>query len=190
MAAVPGAYDLLAAVLTYPDEGYLGAVADAQDLLEPRYTDAAQQIAEFAGRVSDLDTDELRELFTVTFDLNPVCSLDVGWHLHGDAYERGEFLVKARGFLRACGIVESAELPDHLANLLRALPRLGPEDARDLATAAVLPALGRMVAALNARSNPYEHALNAVYCLVTADFGPARPDAAPAPAFRRAGRTP
>ncbi len=40
------------------------------------------------------------ELYTRTFDLNPVCALEIGWHLFGEDYERGAFLVRMRDQLR------------------------------------------------------------------------------------------
>lgn len=171
MSMDPRPYDRLAVVLAYPDESYLAAAQEARAALDPRNGEAAQQVAAFTSRVDALDTDELRELFTVTFDLNPVCSLEVGWHLYGDTYDRGEFLVKARRLLRECGVGESTELPDHLAQLLRVIPRLGAAEAREFAADAVLPAVAKMQAALVAKHNPFEHVLGAVYCLVTADAG-------------------
>jgi len=32
----------------------------------------------------------------LTFDINPACALEVGWHLFGEDYMRGQFLVRMR----------------------------------------------------------------------------------------------
>ena len=89
MQAPARVYDLVGALLTYPTDGYLALADECRDALEVKYEDAAQRVASFIDRVGALATDELQELFTVTFDLNPVSSLEVGWHLHGDSYDRG-----------------------------------------------------------------------------------------------------
>ena len=77
-------------------------------------------LADFPG-FEQLGSTELEELYTRTFDINPVCSLEVGWHLFGEDYNRGAFLVRMRGLLREHGIEEGAELPDHLESVLRVL---------------------------------------------------------------------
>jgi nitrate reductase molybdenum cofactor assembly chaperone NarJ/NarW len=163
------ACELLSVLLTYPTERYLAVAEEARDVVDQEHSEAAQQVAAFLGRVDGLATDELQELFTVTFDLNPISSLEVGWHLHGDTYDRGEFLVRSRQILRQCGIRESAELPDHLAHLLAALPCLEPGETRDFVAESLTPALEKMQAALAASHSPFEYLLNAVYCLVAAD---------------------
>ena len=77
---VPNIYDALAAVLTYPDESYLAAVHDAVRTAPP---EIKQLLQEFVREIDGKNTFELQELFTVTFDLNPVCSLELGWQLFG-----------------------------------------------------------------------------------------------------------
>ena len=43
-----------------------------------------------------MSVEDLQELYTRTFDWNPDTSLEIGWHLYGENYERGEFLVEVR----------------------------------------------------------------------------------------------
>lgn len=104
---------------------------------------------------------ELEEFYTRTFDLNPVCTLEVGWHLYGEQYERGRFLARMRDLLRVVGQDEGGELPDFLPSLLCALARLPREEMDDLA-AALLSAVGKMCAALEGKDNPYQALLAAV----------------------------
>lgn len=152
-------YDALAAVLTYPDENYPVAVGEAV-----RTAPAAieRPLREFARELEGKDTLELQELFTVTFDLNPVCSLELGWHLFGENYDRGLLLVRLRGLLRQYRIAETGELPDHLAYALRLLARMDVEERQHFAAAIVLPALGKMLDAVHDQHNPYERVLEAV----------------------------
>ena len=38
--------------------------------------------------------EQIQELYTRTFDINPVCTLEIGWHIFGEDYARGALLVK------------------------------------------------------------------------------------------------
>jgi nitrate reductase delta subunit len=192
MRADIAVHDGLSRVLTYPDEQYLAAVGALRQAFGPTEQKASADLAAFAARLDGLGVDALRELFTTTFDLNPVCTLDVGWHLYGETYDRGDFLVKARGLLRECDIDESAELPDHLAHLMRTLPRLDAERAHDLAATVLLPAVERMQVALAKRDSPFRHLLDAVRAVVAADAGVsnAKPGSAAVRPFRAPELTP
>ncbi len=97
----------------------------------------------------------LEELFTRTFDGNAERALEAGWHLHGESPSRGRFLVRMRELLREHGLAEGVELPDHLTNLLCLLERADGELARELAREALLPALSKIAAGFEDRSNPY-----------------------------------
>ena len=152
-------YDALAAVLTYPDENYLEAILEAARTAPP---EIEQLLQEFARELEGRNTLELQELFTVTFDLNPVCSLELGWHLFGENYDRGLLLVKMRELLRQHGIAESGELPDHLAHALQLIARMDAQERHDFAAAIVLPALGKMLDAFRDKPNPYKKVLEAI----------------------------
>lgn len=151
-------YDALAAVLTYPDGNYREAILQAARTAPP---EIEQPLQEFARELEGKSALELQELFTVTFDLHPVCSLELGWHLFGENYDRGLLLVKMRELLRQYGIAESGELPDHLAHALRLIARMDAEARHDFAAAIMLPALGKMLDAFRDKPNPYNKVLEA-----------------------------
>ena len=155
-------FEALAAVLDYPRDGYLGEVGEAVQQLTALCPEAGEALKSFVKRVHDLDIEQLRELFTRTFDLDPDCCLDVGWHLFGDHYDRGDFLVRMRGHLRRLGVEESTELPDHLTHVLRALARMDADEAAEFISTYGLPALDKMRARLVDKDNPYEQVLHAV----------------------------
>ncbi len=165
-ARSPAAFDALAGVLRYPDNGYRALARGCAATVEGLSAEAASRAAAFAGEISDLDRDEIGELYTRTFDLDPACALDLGWHLYGEAYERGRFLVTLRGLLRAHGVAERIELPDHIAHVLPLLGRMEPGQAAELAKNAVAPALTTMRDALESTDNPFRHALAAAGALV------------------------
>lgn len=151
--------DLLARLLGYPGTDYPMAARAAQQLLSEEFPEQTGHLDRFSSYVQGAPPEELEELFTRTFDLNPVCCLEVGWQLYGEDYNRGNFMVRMRQQIRAHGLAESIELPDHLANLLPLLGRLEPEDAGPLCASSVLPALIKMQEGLAGRGNPYEELL-------------------------------
>jgi nitrate reductase delta subunit len=168
-------YDRLAALLRYPDAAYLDDVDTCRRALAAAAPDAAARAEQFAAGVRGLPVADLEELFTRTFDINPVCSLEVGWQLFGEEYARGTFLVRMRQEMRRFSLAESTELPDHLTHVLAILGRMEPDCADDFATACVLPALERMCAGLAGKDIPYEHALGAIHAFLVARHGAALP---------------
>lgn len=123
--------EALAPLLTYPGRDY---------------KTAAESCPEFARAIEPLSTEELQEAWVRTFEMTPECCLDIGWHLFGENYERGEFLVMLRQELRRYGIAESAELPDHLSHVLPLVARM--EASREFAGRFLDPALDKILAGL------------------------------------------
>ena len=131
----------IAELLVYPTAGWherARACAEAVGELDP---EVGRLLADFVAQTHDLPVGQLQELFTSTFDLNPVCSLEVGWHLFGEDYSRGAFLVRMREELRRLQLPESTELPDHLTHVLAVLEKMDAEAAEKFAAACVMPAL-------------------------------------------------
>lgn len=158
--------DRAAGLLLYPGAGYHEQVRRCQAELAGAVPEGADFLVAFAEAIHALTPEDLEELFTRTFDLNPTCALEVGWHLFGENYSRGDFLVKMRQAMRHHGLPESAELPDHLAHVLAVLGRLPPGEYAPFAESHVLPAIDKMLAGLADQGNPYEKLLRAVRCLV------------------------
>jgi len=152
----------LAALLRYPEEGYPNAAERCFEALGAGDAEAAVLLGKFLAHTRDCSVEDLQALYTSTFDLDPMCALDVGWHLFGEKYERGEFLVRMRVELRRLGLAESHELPDHLTHALEALARMEPEKAEEFAAACLYPALDKMCAALEGKTNPFENVLLAL----------------------------
>ena len=130
---------------------------------------------ELAERLRYPDTPALQELYVQTFEFNPACTLEIGWHLFGENYERGEFLVRMREQLRRHGIVETSELPDHLQHVLLLIGQADHREAAELAGQFVLPALGKIRDAL--KENAYGVLIAGIEAKLEADFpdAPRRP---------------
>lgn len=155
-------FELLATLLRYPEEGYGREAERCREFFSAEYPEVGIQVGEFADRTRSLSLEDMQVLYTSTFDLNPLCSLEIGWHLFGENYERGEFLVKMRGELRRFGVAESTELPDHLTHALELLARMETPEATSFATACLFPALDKMRTEMAGKSNPFENVLLAI----------------------------
>ncbi len=154
-------FDALSRLFTYPDAGYAEMLESCRQAWAI-CPETAARLAEFAGRIHGLSSEALEEAYTATFDLNPACALEVGWHLFGEAYERGEFLVKVRQSLARHAVVETTELPDHLSHVLALVGRMPAEEASAFTAACLLPALQKMTASLSGKESPFEPLLHAV----------------------------
>jgi nitrate reductase delta subunit len=125
-----------------------------------------------------------QELYVQTFEFNPACTLEIGWHLFGENYERGEFLVRMREQLRRYGIAESSELPDHLTHLLVLIGRMEHEEAAELAGQFLLPALAKIQDGL--KDNSYGSLIATVQAKLEADYPDAPRRPAQLPIFQEA----
>jgi nitrate reductase delta subunit len=171
MSEVTALYDALAGLLVYPNEDYSERIAACRHALAERHPEATQLLDAFAEHVQPLSAEDMEEKYTHTFDLNPVCSLEVGWHLYGENYSRGEFLVKMRQELRRAALPESTELPDHLTHVLGAVARMPPREADRFTVTYVLPALEKMLKGLAGKQSPYENVLEAIRQVLTSPYG-------------------
>lgn len=132
-----------------------GVVASLLSYPDATFHDRAPLIPDFHDEIAHVSLEGMQELYTMTFDLNPVATLEVGWHLWGEQYERGRFLADLRAKQAQLGIDEGTELPDHLTTLLP----MAAED-EDLAKK-VIAALDKIAKPLEEQGNPYRHVIRA-----------------------------
>ncbi len=130
---------------------------------------------ELADQLRYPDDPAMQELYVQAFEFNPACTLEIGWHLFGENYERGEFMVRMREQLRRYGIAESTELPDHLTHLLLLIGCMDYTEGAELAGQYVLPALGKIKDAL--KEHIYGPVIAGIEAKLEADFpnAPRRP---------------
>jgi nitrate reductase assembly molybdenum cofactor insertion protein NarJ len=122
---------------------------------------------ELAGELRYPAEPAMQELYIQTFEFNPAATLELGWHLFGENYERGEFLVRMREQLRRHGVEETAELPDHLTHLLPLLARMEAQEGAHLAGEFILPALDKIQLP---DENPYRAVIERIRERLRADF--------------------
>ncbi len=161
-------YDWFARMLSYPNDMRYGIWDSCPPSAGGGYDNShltshiSHHLDGFKKGIDGLSVEELEELYTRTFDINPIANLEIGWHLYGEQYERGEFLVMMRSLLRDHAVEESSELPDHLTHILLALGRMKKEEADAFAVKYVTPSIGKIVEAFGETENPYVHLLHAI----------------------------
>ena len=147
-------YNKLADLLEYPASNWDSKIAACAD------NDA---LTKFRSAIAALSLSDLQELYTRTFDLNPVCALEVGYHLFGENYKRGEFLANLRETEAPFDLGQEYQLPDYLPVLLRLLTKLDDEELRSsLISQCMVPAIEKMLSSFKDTNNLYRYLLEAV----------------------------
>lgn len=158
--AGPKTWHTFSSLFSYPNDQTVEAAELLYIILQHEIPDAAKGISDFGAYVGQHDTWQLEEAFTGTFDVNPSCALEVGWHLFGEEYARGLFLVRMREELRKYELSESAELPDHITHALALVGAMPNDEAKRFVVACVLPAVKKMHLALFDTDSPYRHVVS------------------------------
>jgi len=159
------AHDAMACLLEYPSDRYQAGLPGWIEAVSAVCPEAAADLRPFAEWVESRTPAQLEENYTLTFDNSTTRALEVGWHVFGETYGRGAFLVMMRDCLRTIGLPESAELPDHLGHVLQVLGRAGPAEAAELGGKATL-AISKIAAVLAAEKSPWVGVLDAAWKLV------------------------
>ncbi|MDA1014835.1 MAG: nitrate reductase molybdenum cofactor assembly chaperone, partial [Planctomycetota bacterium] len=155
-------YRAFSRLLSYPDDQTGEAAELLYIVLKDVLSESAKDVASFGAFLEQHDNWQIEEAFTSTFDINPPCALEIGYHLFGEDYTRGLFLVRMREELRRYGLDESAELPDHITHVLAVIAAMSAEEADRFVPACVLPAIEKMQTALAKQDTPYRHVINAL----------------------------
>jgi nitrate reductase molybdenum cofactor assembly chaperone NarJ/NarW len=180
----------LAALIDYPDE-QIGAHLEAcQGDLNRILPEAQASLAEWQGFLDQNPLWAVQELYTQSFEINPICPLDIGYYLFGEDYQRGLFLAQLRESQEEVGLTDEVELPDHLPVLLRWLARVYGSDLHtDMAAECLVPVLRRMDESLSPAGSPYRSVLHAITLVLERDLSErgiaVRVDDARGAAFRR-----
>lgn len=139
-------YTLLADLFQYPDTRFADRVKRVQAFLDGQYPEAGVVLNGFTAFTDQASLTEQEELFTRSFDVQAVTTLDLGYVLFGDDYKRGALLVNLNREHKDAGNPCYNELADHLPNVLRLLPKMQDAGLRaELVEKIVAPALRKMI---------------------------------------------
>jgi nitrate reductase molybdenum cofactor assembly chaperone len=170
--AMRSIYKILADLLDYPVADWQSRCDECKELLIAESESFVSQFALFASETEKLSLSDLQELYTRTFDLSPVCALDIGYHLFGENYKRGVFLANLRETEAPFDLGQEHQLPDYLPVLLRLLTKLTDEELRSaLIVDCMIPALEKMLKTLGEGENPYRHLIAAVNAKLKSEAG-------------------
>lgn len=155
--------DDLATALEYPSGTTALRCAEATRTLPEKYSVMHKALTDLEHWLNRAAHGQAEEWYSRIFDLNPDCTLNIGYHLFGEQYERGAFLAGLVGEHRRVGLEIPDDLPDYLPSILRLLARVEElEDAQTLVSHAMLPALHRMQADLAKSEAPWVPLLTAL----------------------------
>jgi nitrate reductase assembly molybdenum cofactor insertion protein NarJ len=165
-------FSLLAAVLEYPTDRLVERTNVVIKALEGMNREASRHLAEFRDFCLLNSVCHLEDIYIRTFDLNAACCPFVGHHLLGQDRSRLLFAAKLKEDYLSHVDSHKKEKPDHIAVLLRSLTvQESVEEARELISCCLIPAVKKMLAALTDRDNPYRHVLHAVLLTLQSEHG-------------------
>ena len=160
-------YLQFAQLLDYPDASLSQRIQESIAELKTVWPEAARLLEAFQDSQQNLGLARLQESYTSTFDLQPECTLNLGYHLFGEDQRRGMFLAKLKEFYQKADIDTGSELPDHLCHLLRYVAaRPESEESRAMVADCLLPALAKIAQGMKHKADPYQLLLDALlFCL-------------------------
>jgi nitrate reductase delta subunit len=157
------AYELFAEILDYPGPHFAACIQDCAALIELESPETAGMLRSFQTYQTAVSLGELQEAYTSIFDMQPECTLNLGYQLLGDDWRRSILLFKLKEIYEANNFDSGCELPDHLCVLLRFLAILkDSSEAAELVDDCLLPTLSRMAASIQLGESPYRWALQAL----------------------------
>lgn len=139
-------YNILADVFRYPEEDFPVVVNRCQQFLEQTYPEAAMELSIFANYIHHHSRDEQEELYTKTFDVQPVCYLDLGYVIFGEDYKRGAFLLHMQEEQLKVGNDCGTDLPDNICNILTLFLKTNDQQfIEELAVKILIPGVKKMI---------------------------------------------
>ena len=139
-------YDTLSRIFKYPHPALLTDLKLAENIVREFHPELLEYLEPFTECVSSSTLSQMEEIYTRTFDVQAITTLDTGYVLFGDDYKRGALLANLNKEHLAAENNCGTELADHLPNLLKLLPRMKDNLIRlELVKKIILPALNKII---------------------------------------------
>lgn len=168
-------YALLAEMFSYPDGKAEFHTGDWRRTVLKYDTGLCAHIDPLIRHIEERTIEYRQEYFTGTFDVQPLCCLDIGYALFGEDYRRGAFMVNLKIEHRKAGNDCGSELPDHLPVVLNLLSKTKEEEfAEELSYSIVMPALEEIIGKFRDDANHYKGALKLVLEIMKKDYPSSR----------------
>lgn len=153
-------YSKLAELFEYPGPAFPKTVNQIQVLLDQQYPDAGKELKIFTEFVSKATEIQLEELFTRSFEVQALTTLDLGYVLFGDDYKRGAVLVNLNREHKDAGVECHSELADHLPNILQLISKMQkPELRAELVDKIIAPAIKKIISEFNPKKIEKKNAI-------------------------------
>src|SRR5512139_3765259 len=141
-------YASFADLLSYPTSSILEQADNCLAQLRASHPEAAAAFEGLLRSLKGCELEKLKEIYTITFDMQPVCYPYVGYQLFGESYKRGSFMAQLNEAYHSSGFSAGKELPDHISIILRFLgltiAKREDEFGATLLHEGLLPALKKM----------------------------------------------
>jgi nitrate reductase delta subunit len=156
-----------AILLSYPGENLVKEARSCAALLGDSHP-AFASVERFATYAERAKPSRMEEIYTATFDLQPLCYPYVGYQLFGEGQQRTLFLIQLQAFYRRHGFTAGPELPDHLAEILRFLAGCRDDElSGEMIIDGLLPALDKLLSGFDPADHPYRELLSALQAFLT-----------------------
>ena len=140
-------YILLEKLFRYPSENFTEEVYACQKFLDLHYPEAGKELKVFTEHIFKINQDEREELFTKTFDVQPICYLDLGYVMFGEDYKRGALLLSMQHEQQKIGNDCGTDLPDNICNVLTLMSKSNDNTfVEDMVWRILVPCLKKMIA--------------------------------------------
>lgn len=170
-------YALLAGLLEHPgDDIKVRAERCIAALSEhPQYPpEIAEELKKFQKDVEHIPLDDVKGVYSYTFELSSDFTLDMGYHVY-DGFRRSNSLAAIKGMYLDKGFpldeVSGGELPDHLPVILHFMSFTDDEELlKNFRETFLIKALEKLQKSFERnKKNLYWHVINAVYRIIDKD---------------------
>ncbi len=140
-------YIIFADLFRYPGENYPELIRACQQMIETRYPEFSSKLDRFSTYILSHTQDEREELYTKTFDVQPICYLDLGYVIFGEDYKRGAFLLHMQEEQLKANNDCGTDLSDNISNMLMLYTKTKDNALlEELAVKIMIPGLEKMIA--------------------------------------------
>ncbi len=164
-------YKYIAELFRYPDDNFTAKAIDFAKNIAPDFPFVSEKLNDFVGKIENLNTKELKEYYSKTFDVQAICFLDIGYMMFGEDYKRAQLLVNLQKEHKIAGVDCGTELSDHLPNVLCLLAQTKNNDfAEELGFIIVTSSVRFMLTKFKNEHNYYKTLLEVLLDMLQHDF--------------------
>jgi len=164
-------YKILADIFRYPDGNLMNSMTGFMSLTSEQFPEHKNKANKILDTFNSMSVLKQQEYYLKTFDVQAVCSLDIGYVLFGEDYKRAQLLVNLQSEHKTAGIDCGSELGDHLPNVLTLLSKTNdPDFAEELGFIITSQAVRFMITKFKNVDNIYKDMLEILLVFLRNDF--------------------